>query len=119
MNIKFKDYKKKFTKIEIDIIPKENTYGHFIYISSDKVRKNIHIYFNDNKEEIKTININENDNVKKIRIIINNKIKSLYRFFDGCRCIKEINFIVFNKADIKNMSYLFFDCIREDKFIQF
>ena len=34
MNIKLKDYKNKFSKIEIEIILKENTYGKFINIYS-------------------------------------------------------------------------------------
>ena len=88
MNKKFKDYKMEFSKIEIEIIPKENTYGSFINISNEKIRKNIHIYFNDNKEEIKKEKIAENDNVTKIKIIINNKIKSLYKFLIAVDVLK-------------------------------
>ncbi len=62
MNIKLKDYKNEFLNIEIEIIPKENTYGKFINLSS----KNIHIYFNDNNEDIKTKEITEYDKVSKI-----------------------------------------------------
>ena len=80
MNINLKDYKNEFSKIEIEIIPKENTYGDFI-----KVSKNTQIYFNDNKEEIKRNFITKDDDVAKIKIIINNKIKSLSRLFYDCK----------------------------------
>ena len=77
MNIKLKDYKNKFSKIEIEIIPKENTYGKFINIYSQLIKSNIHIYFNDSKEETNKIEITKNDKVTKIKIIIDYKAKSL------------------------------------------
>ena len=106
MNIKLKDYKNEFSKIEIEIIPKENTYGSFINF----LNKNIHIYFNDNKKEIKTKKITKDDKVTRVKIIIEHKIKSLFKLFYYCKCIKKINFIKFNKDDIKNMSYMFCEC---------
>ena len=77
MNIKLKDYKNKFAKIEIEIIPKENTYGKFINIYSQLIKSNIHIYFNDSKEETNKNEITKNDKVTKIKIIIDYKAKSL------------------------------------------
>ena len=105
MKIKLKDYKNEFSKIEIEIIPKENTYGKFI-----NTRANIHIYFDDNKEEIKRKKIIMGENVAKIKIIVENKIKSLSGFFSNCTCIKNIKFIKFNINDISDMSYMFKDC---------
>ena len=105
MKIKLKDYKNEFSKIEIEIIPKENTYGKFI-----NTRANIHIYFDDNKEEIKRKKIIMGENVAKIKIIVENKIKSLSGFFSNCTCIKKIKFIKFNINDISDMSYMFKDC---------
>ena len=55
LNLGFKDYKEyseTFTPIEIEIIPAKGKYGRFINIDkNDKLY--YHIYFNDNKEEIK------------------------------------------------------------------
>ena len=106
MNIKLKDYKNEFLNIEIEIIPKENLYGQFINHNN----KGLHIYFNDNKEEIKRRKLFKDDKVTKIKIIINHKIKSLSRLFSHCKCIKKINFIKFKRDDIKDMSYYFFGC---------
>ena len=48
----YKEYSETFTSIEIEIIPDEDTYGKFININeNDKLY--YHIYFNDDKEEIK------------------------------------------------------------------
>ena len=111
MNIKLKDYKNEFSKIEIEIIPEENIYGRFIKFYNQNIKSNIHIYFNDNnKEEIKRNKVNANDNVTKIKIIIDYKIKSLNRFFQNCKCIKKIKFIKFTNDDIKDMSYMFKGC---------
>ena len=55
LNLSVKDYKEyseTFTSIEIDMIPIKGKYGKFININeNDKLY--YHIYFNDNKEEIK------------------------------------------------------------------
>ena len=87
----YKEYSETFTPIEIEIIPTKDKYGRFININkNDKLY--YHIYFNDNKEEIKNkykINkkddvtkheyyIEEEDKVTKIKIINNNFI--LYIF---------------------------------------
>ena len=79
----YKEYSETFTPIEIEIIPDKGKYGKFININeNDKLY--YHIYFNDNKEEIKnkyrikeevdvTIHeyyIDEEDKVTKIKIII-------------------------------------------------
>ena len=48
----YKEYSETFTPIEIEIIPRKKKYGKFININeNDKLY--YHIYFNDNKEEIK------------------------------------------------------------------
>ena len=48
MNKRLKDYKNEYSKIEIEIIPKKNTYGEFIHF-----KRNYKIYINDKKEEKK------------------------------------------------------------------
>ena len=110
MDKKIIDYKIIFSKIEIEIIPKENTYGKFINISNKNIQSNYLIYFNDNKEEIKRKYITKEDCVTKIKIIINHKITSLSGLFSDCKCIKIINFTKFNKDNINNMSYMFNGC---------
>ena len=48
----YKEYSETFTSIEIEIIPEKGEYGKFINIDeNDKLY--YHIYFNDDKEEIK------------------------------------------------------------------
>ena len=91
LNKKLKDFIKEYSKIVIEIIPKENTYGKFICIPK-KYESYYHIYFNDNKEEIKRQKLYEDENIFKIKVILDYKIKSLSHFFDKCKCIKKITF---------------------------
>ena len=81
LNIKnYKEYSETFTPIEIEIIPKKDEY-YFININeNDKLY--YHIYFNDNKEEIKNKNIiEEEDKVTKIKIIIDYQVNSFKGLF--------------------------------------
>ena len=122
MKISLKDFKNEFSKIEIEIIPEENTFGKFVNITNKICEENnVRIYFNDKKEEINRNYIAKDDNVKKIKIIINHKIKSLYRFFEDCKCIKKINFIKFNKDNINSMKAMFGNCssLTEINFFKF
>ena len=65
----YKEYSETFTPIELEIIPTKDIYGEFININEDD-KLYYHIYFNDNKEEIKNkYEINEKDKVTKIKII--------------------------------------------------
>ena len=78
--IDFKECCEKYSSIEIEIIPVENKYGPFININENE-EKYYHIYFNNNKNEIKRTNINKVDKVSKIKIIINYHIKSFKDLF--------------------------------------
>ncbi len=51
----YKDFAEKFSSIELEIIPNQNEYGPFINIKEED-KKYFHIYFNDNKGEIKKQN---------------------------------------------------------------
>ena len=51
----YKDFTEKYSSIEIEIIPIQNKYGSFIRIDEED-KKYFHIYFNDNKEEMKKQN---------------------------------------------------------------
>ena len=48
----YKDFFKKFSTIELEIIPIKYKYGPFIKIKEED-KKYFHIYFNDNKKEMK------------------------------------------------------------------
>jgi len=105
----YKDFSEKFSSIELEIIPIKYIYGRFINIKK-KDEKYFHIYFNDNKEEIKKTELNKEDKVSKINIIINYQIKSFRQLFFDCECIQSINFKIFYRNNITNMSYMFYGC---------
>ena len=67
-----------------------------------------HIYFNDNKEEIKRNYLD--DNVSKIKIIIDYQVKSLENLFYRCKCIEYIYFKKFYRKNINNMEDMFLEC---------
>jgi len=105
----YKEYSKKYSSIEIEIVPIYNIYGKFINTIKG-YEKYYHIYFNNNKEEIKRYYINKDDKVAKINIIIDYQIKSLNRLFYECICIESINFKKFVRNNINDMSYMFYNC---------
>ena len=81
INLSVKDYRKYYEEIELEIIPTKGKYGEFININEDD-KLYYHIYFNDNKEEIKNkFEINKKDKVKKIKIIIDYQVKSFKELF--------------------------------------
>ena len=87
LNLSPKDYK-ECCEIEIEILPTKGIYGKFININENN-ELYYHIYFNDNKEEIKNkyknnkednatkheYYIQEEDKVTKIKIIIDYQVK--------------------------------------------
>ena len=87
----YKDFSEKFSSIELEIIPIQNKYGSFINLEEEE-EKYFHIYFNDNKEEIKKTKLNEEDKVSKINIIIDYQIKSFKELFSCRYCIESLNF---------------------------
>ena len=92
LNLSIKDYKEYYEEIELEIIPIKDEYGKFINIK-ENVKLYYHIYFNDNKEEIKNkYEINKKDKVIKIKIIIDYQVKSFKELFYWCKCIESINF---------------------------
>ena len=106
----YKEYCEIFTPIEIEIIPTRDEYGIFIKINKNE-ELYYHIYFNDNKEEIKNkYKIQKEDNVSKIKIIIDYQVKSFQELFDWCDSIESINFKKFYRNNINNMSRMFLGC---------
>ena len=120
LNKDINDYK-KYLQIEIEIIPFKNIYGNFINILNQNDENYYHIFFDDNKEEIKRHYINQSDNVNKITIVIDYEIKSLYMLFKDCPCIKIMNFLKFKRNINGDMSYLFsnYKSIEEINFYEF
>ena len=119
----YKEYSETFTPIEIEIIPAKGKYGEFINIDKND-KSYYHIYFNDDKEEIKNkykiytedgmikheYYIDEEDKVTKIKIIIDYQVKSFKELFYDCNCIESINFKKFYRSNITDMSWMFFEC---------
>ena len=65
----YKEYSESYSSIEIELIPVNDKYGYFINIKKED-KKYFHIYFNNNKEEIKRSHINKDEKIKIIKIII-------------------------------------------------
>ena len=111
LNINIRDYKEyseTFSSIEIEIIPKENEYGKFI--NNSPGNSYYHIYFNNNKEEIKRNYFDEEDNVTYIKIIIDYQINNFNSLFSELKCIKSVNFKKFYRNNIIDMSRMFWIC---------
>ena len=116
----YKAYSEKYSSIVIEIIPVKKKYGNFININEiDKLY--YHIYFNNNKEEIKRTNLNENENIDKIVIIINYRVESFKCLFSFCNCIESIYFKKFSRNNIENMTCMFSGCssLKEINFSNF
>ena len=110
LNLDIKDYEEECLKIEIEMITFNNKFGKFINIE-EKEKIYYHIYFNDNKEEIRNkYAIKKEDNVERIKIIIDYEVKSFEGMFKDCYCIKSINFKRFYRSNINNMSSMFSGC---------
>ena len=89
INISIKDYKEYteiYSPIEIEIKLIHNKSGKFINIKEED-KKYYHIYFNNNKEEIKRYFLISNENVTKLKIIIDYQVKSFKDLFSECECI--------------------------------
>ena len=109
LNISKKDYK-EYNDIEIEIIPTNKEYGEFIHILDKNDKPYYHIYFNDSNKEINRTKFNKHDKIQRIKVTINPKVKSFYKLFENCKCIKSICFKKFYSDNIINMSYMFSGC---------
>ena len=111
LNLSVNDYKEYYEGIEIEIIPVKGEYGKFIHIDNENDKLYYHIYFNDNKEEIKNkYRIEQEDKVTKIKIIIDNQVTSFRKLFFNCKCIESIKFKKFYRNNITDMSLMFSGC---------
>ena len=111
----YKEYSETYSSIEIEIIPTEGKYGKFIKIINENDKLYYHIYFNDNKEQIKNkYRIKEENGVTKheyyieeedkvIKIKIDYQVKLFKDLFSWCKCIESINF----KKFYRNILWMF------------
>ena len=105
----YKEFSEKYSSIEIEIKPVINKYGTFINFKEED-EKYYHIYFNNDKEEIKRNHIIKGEHISIIKIIIDYQVKSFENLFLMCNCIESINFKKFYRNDIINMHNMFFEC---------
>ena len=105
----YKEYSETYSSIVIELIPAKSKFGAFINI--DKYESEYyHMYFNDDKKEIKRNFILESDKTPKIRIIIDYQAKSLIELFCDCDCIETICFKQYSRNNITDMSSMFKNC---------
>jgi len=121
LNKDINDYKHLFGKIEIQIELTSKLKEKNIFINPFKDENYFHIYFDDNKEEVKRNYVTQDDKIKKIKVIIDYGVKSLFGLFQYCECVKKIIFKKFNNHDINDMSSMFFSCtsLKEVNFSNF
>ena len=106
----YKEFSEIYSSIEMEIIPVNNKYGKFINIKNQGDLKYFHIYFDNNKEEIKRNHLDKNENIKKIKIILEHQVKSFEDSFRDCECIESIYIKKFCRNNIKNMEGMFYNC---------
>ena len=79
LDIDINDYK-KYSQIEIEI-KTNHSFGQFINYQQNINDKYFHIYFNDDKEEVKRNYFCDDEKVKTIKIIIDYQIESFMELF--------------------------------------
>ena len=87
----------------MEITPLEDKDMKFINIYKDKSYYHIYLdgyLYNDNKLE--------SHNIRKIKIILDHEINSLSRLFQGCKYIKRVDFNIFRRKNIIDMSHMFY-----------
>ena len=90
------NYYKRYNNIEIELIPINKEYENkFIKISNKEHESYIHIFFNNDKNEIKKNYFTKNENITKIKVIVDFEVKSLSGLFEDCKCLKSIKFLKF------------------------
>ena len=86
LDINLNDYK-EYLQIEIDLKIINNNNQRFINIQKED-ENYYHIYFDNNKEEIKRNFINKDEQIKNIKIILDYQFKSFSSLFRYCKCIE-------------------------------
>jgi len=113
ININIKDYK-EYSEIYSSIWNRNNPvkvkYGKFMNINEEN-KMHIHIYIDDNKEEIKRNYLNQNEKVKTIKIFIDYHVLSFGYLFYDCKCIESLKFKKFCRNNINSMVSMFYGCL--------
>ena len=107
----YKKYSEIYSSIKIEIIPTKNKSGKFIKKLNKDEEKYYHIYFNDNKKEIKTNILNKDDDVSNITIVIDYQVTSFEDLFSNGKCIEYLYVKQCYRKNVTNMSGMFFNCI--------
>ena len=105
----YKEYSQLYSSIDIELKLVDNIYGTFINID-DEEKEYYHIYFDNSKEEIKRNYLDEKEKVNSIKIIIDYQVKSFKKLFINCINISSIFFKKFNRINITDMNYMFYNC---------
>ena len=104
LDITIEDYK-TYNQIEFEIKPNHNK---TITINrKEEFNSFMHIFIDDDKNDIKSLTIDSSSQINKLKIIIDFEIKSLKGFFKNSEYISELKCIKFNRKDIKDMSEMF------------
>jgi len=112
LNITINDYKNRYYQTIIEIKPGEakNNIRENVFIRiSRNCYNNYHIYFDNDKTEVKRNYIEYNEKIEKIKICIDYQVKSLKALFLYCN-VEEISFIKYRRKDITDMSLMFYGC---------
>jgi len=112
LNISINDYKNKYYQTIIEIKPgetKKNIRENVFIRIVRNFYENYHIYFDNNKNEIKRNYLEYKEKVGKITIYIDYNVKSLKALFLYCN-VEEIKFIKYKRKDITDMSLMFYGC---------
>ena len=105
----YKEYSEVYSSIIIELIPSKNKFGVFINID-EYDSEYYHMYFNEDKKEVKRNFVVESDKSPKIKIIIDYQAKNLKELFFDCDCIESIYFNKFSRNNITDMSSVFKNC---------
>ena len=106
----YKSLSEIYSPIIIELKPAKNKFSSIIKFNKEEEKSYYQIYFNDSKDKKDKYDIKPSDNIQNILIKINHKVQSLNGLFSSCHCIESIDFKIFNRKNINDMSYMFDGC---------
>ena len=111
LNLGLNDYKDYYSKIIIEVYPKNvKEKNCFFFTVRHELKNFCHFYFNDSEKEIDRNYFTKDENISKIRIVLDPEFNIFSRLFQYCECIEKINFINWRRNDINSMDNMFYDC---------
>ena len=105
----YKEYSELYSQIEIELKPRSSWFGKYINIL-DENKEYFHIYFNDEKEEIKRYELEQDEEVNKIKVVIDYQVSVLAYLFLKVECIESISFKKFKRTNITDIRGMFSNC---------